>query len=198
MQTIGRIVRVQAQREPLKIGKIEDGNDYRTYRTEPIITVARLKLTPDGAVGITESGDTMIDAHNVKHPQTRNTGKNFISFGFTHHYVMMRDRFGDHVQDGVAGENLIIEAEDKTGVFVPPARIGIQIASTGETLILDGVIVAPPCLPFTYFCAQSRIGGKDAKEALQFLDHGTRGYYARVPDGFEGEVRAGDVVVSVE
>lgn len=198
MQIIGRVVRVQAQREPLKIGKIEGDNDYRTYRTEPILTMARLQLTPDGVIGIKDSGETIIDAHNIKHPQTRNTGRNFISFGFTHHYVMMRDRFGAHLEDGVAGENIIIEAEDKTGVFVPPSRIGIQSAATGETLILNDVMAAPPCLPFTYFCAQARIGGKDVKEALQFLDHGTRGYYAHVPEGFHGEVAPGDVIISVE
>ena len=164
MQTIGRVVRVQAQREPLKIGKVEGEDDYRTYRTEPILT----------------------------------TGNNFISFGFTHHYVMMRDRFGAHLEDGVAGENIIIEAEDKTGVFVPSSRIGIQSAVTGEILILNEVIVAPPCAPFTYFCAQARIGGKDMKEVLQFLGHGTRGYYARVPAGFTGEVMPGELIVSVE
>jgi len=198
MQTIGRVVRVQAQREPLKIGKVEGDNDYRTYRTEPILTMARLQLTPEGVIGIKESGETMIDAHNLNHPQTRYSGNNFISFGFTHHYVMMRDRFGAHLEDGVAGENIIIEAEDKTGVFVPPPRIGIQSTTTGEILILDEVIVAPPCAPFTYFCAQARIGGKDMKEALQFLDHGTRGYYARVPAGFTGQVATGDLIVSVE
>lgn len=198
MQTIGRVVRVQAQREPLKIGKIEGENDFRTYRTEPILTMARLQLTPDGVVGIKNSGENMIDAHNVKHPQTRNTGHNFISFGFTHHYVMMRDRFGPHMDEGVAGENIIIEAEDKTGVFVPPPLIGIQSAASGEMLILDDVIVAPPCLPFSYFCAQARVGGKEVKEILQFLDNGVRGYYARVPSGFYGEVTAGDLVVSVE
>ena len=198
MQTIGRVVRVQAQREPLKIGKVEGENDYRTYRTEPILTMARLQLTPDGVIGIKESGETMLDAHNVKHPQTRNTGHNFISFGFTHHYVMMRDRFGPHLEEGVAGENIIIEAEDKTGVFVPPPRIAIKSAATGEMVILDDVIVAPPCLPFSYFCAQSRISGKDVKDVLQFLDNGTRGYYARVPADVFGEVTAGDLIVSVE
>ncbi len=198
MKTIGRVVRVQSQREPLKIGKIEGEEDYRTYRTEPILTMARLQLTPDGVIGVKESGETMTDAHNLHHPQTRYTGNNFISFGFTHHYAIMQERFGPHIEEGMAGENIIIEADDQSGVFVPSSQIGIQSAATGEILFLDAVIPAPPCAPFTYFCAQARLKGKDMKEALQFLDKGVRGYYARVPQGFSGVVAAGDVIVSVE
>jgi MOSC domain-containing protein YiiM len=157
-----------------------------------------LKLTPDGAIGIKESGETMIDVHNINHPQTRYSGNNFLSFNFTHHYVMIRDRFGAHIEDGNAGENIIIEAEDKTGLYETTGRIGIKSAATGEILILDEVIPAPPCLPFTYFCAQARIGGKEVKEALQYLDDGRRGYYARVPAGSQGEVSVGDTIVELE
>lgn len=199
MKTLGRVVRVQVQREPLKVGTVEDGVDMRTYRTEPILTMARLHLTPEGAVGLTDSGSTVVDVHNSTHPKTRFTGKNPLSFNFTHHYTQIRDRFGAHIADGNAGENILIEADDKTdALYIPTGRIGIQSAATGEILILEGVIPAPPCAPFTYFCAQARVSGKDMREALQYLDDGRRGYYMHVPAGSQGEVSVGDTIVELE
>lgn len=194
MHTIGRVVRLQIQTNPLKTGE----GDERTYHTTNLKPVSRLHLTPEGAYGLTAAGVSIMDVHHAQHPKTRYTGKNYLSFGFTHHYAEMRERFGEHLMDGAAGENMLLEADEASDLYVPTGLIGLQSAATGEVLILENVIVAVPCAPFTQFCLQSREGGRAMKEALQFLDNGRRGYYMRVPAGKEGFVQVGDTFVTID
>ncbi|MDQ7035993.1 MAG: hypothetical protein Q9P01_14505 [Anaerolineae bacterium] len=107
MQKIGTIQFVQIQRESLKEG-VEPN---RRYNPEPLLTVEKIRLMPDGIIGITGSGEKIIDVHHVKHQGSRNRGDNNISIGFLQNYDAMRKRFGDHLTDGIAGENIIVDAE---------------------------------------------------------------------------------------
>src|SRR2546426_4214324 len=44
------------------------------------------------------------------HPNTKNEdGAHGVSIGFTTHYALMRERFGDRLTPGCAGENVLVE-----------------------------------------------------------------------------------------
>ncbi len=179
MQKIGTVKFVQIQREPLKLIQNPDiGYDDRIYRTEPIQQIEQLKLTEHGIIGIDKKEKELIDVHNENHPQSRYRGGNKISFGFIQQYERMRYRFDEHIKDGYAGENIIIDAEIDILNLKTNRRFFFK---HDETLIeLKNVIPAPPCRPFSIFCAKEEVHGKNLKAALQFLDNGTRGYYAEL------------------
>ena len=186
MQKIGTVKFVQIQRDHMKI--IEDG--VRFYRPDPLLRVDKLQLTAEGIIGI-QGNSQQIDVHNETHPNSRYRGDNRISFGFTQHYERMRERFDEHIKDGYAAENIIIDAE-----------IDILNLSTNQTFFfkhgdtrieLKDVIPAPPCREFSIYCMQGVDTAHAIKSALQFLDNGTRGYYADLatPDN-SYFVQAGD------
>ncbi len=69
----------------------------------------QLRITPQGIGANTPEGKHVLDIHHRSHPNTRSEGDNVISIGFTSHYSAMRKQFGEHMVDGIAGENIIIE-----------------------------------------------------------------------------------------
>lgn len=171
---IGPIVLLQIQRSPLKIG---DGTERR-YRTDPIVPVEKLKLSRHGAVGIVD-GRELMDVHHRYHWAGKNEdGKHGVSLGFTSHYRLMQQKFGRHVVLGCAGENLIVEAD---------RRITADLTVRGFVLLdrqgrpkgqLRDVAVAHPCRPFARFAqGDGPAEAGELKEALEFLDGGTRGFY---------------------
>ncbi len=191
MREIGVVKWVQIQQSPLKTG--EGAN--RTYHPSPLLVVEQLRLTADGIEGITVAGETLIDVHHRQHPQTRqNTdGVNGISFGFLKNYPTIRERFGDHLPDGVGGENILIEAD------ILPDMVQDKVwirATNGQLMGLHNVRPAVPCEPFTRFCANRVLAAAEMKAALQFLDDGRRGYYATLTLPVDYSlVQAGDVVL---
>lgn len=187
MQKIGTIQFVQIQRESLKEGVDPD----RRYNPAPLLTVKQIQLTPDGIVGINETGEEIIDVHNVKHHGSRNRGDNNISIGFLQNYDAMRKRFGKHITDGIAGENIIVDAEVDITNFASAKRFFIK--HDEELIELFEVIPAPPCEPFSTFCLIVPQCREDIKGALQFLSNGVRGYYALLGDNAQPfTVSAGD------
>lgn len=193
MREIGRILQVQVQRASLKAGK----SPHTYYDPAPLLVVERLLLTLRGAVGITTTGEQIIDVHNLDHPESRNRGDNDLSFGFTSHYERMRARFGEHIVNGVAGENILIEADHDLTEDELGGLIALQQASSDQLIHLGGVIAAPPCVQFSQFALSETLlpSPKDIKETLQFLDHGCRAFYARLAPPFEPiSVQAGDRV----
>ncbi|MEO1163637.1 MAG: hypothetical protein AAFV98_07645 [Chloroflexota bacterium] len=181
MQKIGTIAFVQIQREPLKIDNPNPKNyDDRIYRTSPIEHVAQLQLTKHGILGLCEDGEEVIDVHNERHPQSRYRGGNKISFGFVKNYNRMRERFGEHITTGDGGENILVDAEIDIANFDTSRRLFLQHGDTKIELV--EVMGAPPCRPFSVYCASEDISGADLKHALQFLSDGTRGYYAELAD----------------
>jgi hypothetical protein len=189
MQKIGTVQFVQIQREPLK----EGFEPHRIYNPAPLLTVEKIQLTPAGIVGVSATGAELIDTHNTQHPRSRNKGKNGISLGFVQHYAAMRQRFGDHMTDGIAGENIIVDAEVDLATFTTARRYFIQHAA--EILELFGVLAAPPCRPFSEFCLIVPQCAEDVKATLQFLSDGVRGYYAYLADDAAPfVVQAGDTL----
>jgi hypothetical protein len=173
---IGTIVRLQVQESSLKVG-----SKPRRYDPAPIRSVPAISLCSSGVVGLMENGQTIVDVHHHDHPASKNRGgANGISLGFTTHYRAMRQRFGQRLPDGIAGENILVEvdrqlqAEDLAGGVVVEG-------GGGKRLELRSVIVAAPCVEFTRYALQFPDDARpDATvtEALRYLDAGMRGFYA--------------------
>lgn len=196
MQAIGEIVLVQVQRSPLKVRT----DTTVTYTTTPLLTVDSLRLTPAGIVGLTIDGGQIVDVHHEQHPQSRNRGQiNAISFGFSSHYQLMRERFGSHMSDGCAGENIVIASERIFRLEDLGRRVVIRSAATGAETVLTSLRVAKPCVEFSYFALNQAppLPAAEIKSTLQFLDRGTRGFYAVVETkgaGYGAIVEPGDKV----
>src|SRR5437762_6303731 len=102
MRAIGTITRLQIQRRSLKTGE----KPTRRYDPGPLLSVARLNVTPDGALGGGQNGEWIVDMHHRAHAQKKNEdGLHGISLGFTSHYDDMSEHFGDRIEVGCAGGN---------------------------------------------------------------------------------------------
>jgi hypothetical protein len=179
LHEIGRIKQVQVQRSSLKMGE----SPHRYYDPTPLLVVARLLLTPHGAIGLTVDGEEVMDIHHVHHPQTKNAkGKSDLSIGFTSHYAAMRARFGDWFQEGCAGENILVDTEQPYTLTDLEHGLAIESQETGEILFLGSLKVAAPCVEFSQYAANfgMPLPPQALKETLQFLNDGQRGFYAKL------------------
>lgn len=180
MEPIGQIVRLQVQVSSLKVGK----RLRRWYDPAPIRAVPSLTLDERGVNGRTEGGDTILDVHNATHSATKNrAGSNGISVGFTSHYGAMRTRFGDHLVNGIAGENILVATERM--FTADDFAVGMRIEThEGATIDLDRIIVAEPCVEFSRFSLHYPLDDPSdhaVMDALNFLREGMRGFYATYP-----------------
>ncbi|MEO8972662.1 MAG: hypothetical protein ABI406_13815, partial [Ktedonobacteraceae bacterium] len=133
MFELGRIKQVQVQRSSLKL----ESPSYSYYDPTPLLVVESLELTPDGIFGYITNGKRVMDVHHVNHPMSRNhDGKNGVSLGFTHHYETLRTEFGEHMVDGCAGENILIETDAIITLSDLGSRLAIQSEETGELVYL--------------------------------------------------------------
>src|SRR5579872_6590819 len=201
MQMLGTISRLQIQRSSLKIGPLQE----RRYVPEPLLAVPRVRLVQGGV----QTEDGQLDVHHPLHPSGKNVGKNGVSVGFSAHYEAMRRRFGPHLTDGIAGENILVESAGP--VSLEDLREGLVIlAGDGREVRLSKIVVAEPCVEFTSYALQisSRDDHRPAAvplpegererpeitRALNFLRMGRRGFYATF-DGDPVEIRVGDRVL---
>jgi hypothetical protein len=107
----------------------------------------------------------------------------------------MRARFGPHLVDGLAGENVIVQNDRIVGEDEVAGGIVIATADGGQ-VSLKAVVFAEPCVEFGRFALRRPPdAGSDAAvtETLRFLRHGTRGYYASYA-GPPRAIRLGDRV----
>lgn len=176
MHDLGRIVRLQIQRASLKTGE----KPTRVYDPGPLLAVDRLLVGPDGALGEGPDGSWLVDVHHTAHPRTKNEdGAHGVSLGFTFHYSLMRDRFGERITLGCAGENIVVETQGRVA-FEDLERGVILLTGDGQELArLDVLQVAQPCRPFSGWALGGIVESSVLKETLQFLGEGTRGYYCR-------------------
>ncbi len=194
MQKVGTIKFVQIQRESLKL--IQNPSDEAIYQTSPLEKVKQLRITDKGFIGIGTYGQELVDVHNESHPQSRYRGDNKLSFGFLQNYERMRGRFGDHIKDGYAGENIIIDAD--IDILNLDYKRRFFFKHEDSLIELKNVIPAPPCRPFSVFCLIVPQCADDIKGALQFLSKGTRGYYAEAVTANDSFViQAGDELLVV-
>jgi hypothetical protein len=192
MRELGRIAFLQIQRSSLKTGE----KPGRVYDPAPLLSVDRLWVGPDGALGEGPGGSWLVDVHHRAHPLTKNEdGAHGVSLGFTSHYALMRGRFGPRITVGCAGENIIIETERRL-TFEDLERGVVLLAQDGPELArLEVLQVAHPCRPFSGWALGGIVESDVLKETLQFLDEGTRGYYCRGVGS--GIVSVGDRVAAV-
>jgi hypothetical protein len=188
VRLIGTIVRLQVQESSLKVG-----HKPRRYDPAPIRLVPTISLSAAGVVGLAKNGETIVDVHHRDHPMSKNRGgENGISLGFTGHYRVMRQRFGQHLADGIAGENILIEADRQ--FQEEELAGGVVVEGTGgKQLELRPVIVAAPCVEFSRYALQFPDDARPdttVTEALRFLDAGMRGFYATY-DGEPAMVEVG-------
>ncbi len=153
-----------------------------------------------GIEAVTPEGERLLDIHHIDHPRKKYDDNDLVSLGFTSHYEQLRERFGDHMVDGSAGENIIIEYPEELWMDDFIGRLAIENQGTGQLLVLDQVQVINPCRDFSAFAAQQQDGGLppgELKEILQFLGRGRRGFLMLLPEG-DGIVRPGDPVYLVD
>ena len=180
---IGVIIRLQAQCANLK-GK----NGRREYYDPAgIVALPALRLEECGVIGLDAQGGAVLDLHHPAHPASKNrAGLNGVSFGLTTHYAAMRARFGPHLSDGIAGENILIDLINP-GAFggilsEGDLNAGLIIrAADGRSIHLERIMVAEPCTPFTRFALRhppDAPSDRSISAALTFLRAGMRGFYA--------------------
>jgi hypothetical protein len=173
LKQLGEVIQVQVQRDPLKI-RTPTGVVYDPVN---LVVVPEVLLTPQGVVGLAENGERILDAHHADHPRTRYREKNGISIGLTGHYDRMRARFGEHIRDGNAGENVIIRTDDALNLADLSGALVFENpdGSTYRFKVLKGMA---PCDEFSHYVhqAKERLAPDVLKETLQFLDGGTRGF----------------------
>jgi hypothetical protein len=195
MKAIGIVQLVQIQRSSLKVGEGDD----RRYDPSPILRVDHLRLSARGVVGVTEDGTDIIDVHHPAHEFSRNNGDNGISIGFNSHYRTIRERLGDHLPDGIAGENILVQAERPFRLEDFQHGIAIESTLTGETYRFQVNRPIAPCEQFSRYCAGRKISGSEMKDTLQFLHQGQRGFMMTLqnPD-VQPIIRLGDRVFLIE
>jgi len=193
MRTIGTITRLQIQRGSLKTGE----KPTRVYDPTPLLTVDRLALGPDGTLGEGRDGSWVVDVHHRAHPRTKNDdGVHGVSLGFTSHYALMRDRFGDRITVGCAGENIIVETERRIAFEDLEGGVVLLTPDGRELARLNVLQVAEPCRPFSGWALGDVVEARVLKETLQFLEGGTRGYYCQGTGS--GIVAVGDRVAVLD
>ena len=130
MELIGEIVLLQVQHSRVKFrvpGLRGEQYDPTGYGAVPALLLERA-----GVTGLASDGVETLDLHHCDHPFSRDRGgKNSISLTFTSHYDAMRSRFGPHLADGVAGENILV----RTGHVRDPHELagGLLIARRDGT-----------------------------------------------------------------
>lgn len=189
MRTIGTVARLQIQRGSLKKGE----KPARLYDPAPLLSVPALNVTPDGALGGSPDGTWVVDVHHRAHPFTKNEdGLHGISLGFTSHYQAMRQHFGDRVEVGCAGENIIATSDRRFTYEELAGGVAILAPDGQERVRLRVLQVAHPCRPFTEWALGKMVEPEELKKHLQFLDGGMRGFYC-VGEGV-GTVSLGDQI----
>lgn len=193
---IGQIVRLQIQRQTLKHPLEPRPGNRRSpeqfYDPQHILTSDELWVA-DAVASVALGEDYVLDVHAGAHPHSRNRGNgNMLSVGFTSHYEKMRGRFGEHLTDGIAGENILVATAE--GFSLADVEYGLAVRTAeGDLLEFADVAVAAPCVEFSRFCLGDRYADPQmTSEALRFLDAGTRGFYAYISDGLPAMLRTGD------
>jgi hypothetical protein len=198
LRELGRIKLVQVQPNGLII---ETPSGY-FYDASRLVKVESLTITKLGIEADTAEGEHVLDIHHIDHPDKAYDNDDLVCIGFTSHYQMMRTRFGEHMVDGIGGENITIENEQEVWLEDLGQQIAIENADTGQMARLDVLSFAAPCAEFSHFAAQSQnkqLPSAELKSTLQFLGNGRRGFLLVFNENQEpATVRAGDKVFVVE
>ena len=197
IRELGKVKLVQVQPSGLIIQK-PSGYFYDVSRR---VEVEKLTITPLGIEATTTGGEHVLDIHHIKHPGKKYDNNDLVSIGFTSHYEAMRACFGEHMQDGTAGENIIIDYDQEIWIDDLGQQIAIENGETGNKILLNVLSFAAPCEEFSHFVANSqheKLPAAKLKATLQFLNDGRRGFLLGLSDGQDsGTVQAGDRVFAI-
>jgi hypothetical protein len=197
MRELGHVKLVQVQPSGLII-ETPSGYFYDASRR---LEVDCLQITALGIEATTPEGEQVLDIHHISHPGKAYDNNDLVCIGFTSHYEAMRAHFGEHMVDGIAGENIIIEYKEEVWSEDLGKRIAVENQDTGHIALLDLISFAAPCSEFSHFAARSQneqLPAEKLKDTLQFLGNGRRGFLLVLSDGQEAaEVRRGDKVFVV-
>jgi MOSC domain-containing protein YiiM len=197
IRELGIVKLVQVQPSGLII-ETPSGDFYDESRR---VEVEKLIITSLGIEAKTSSGEHVLDIHHMNHPDKAYDNDDLVSIGFMSHYEAMRNRFGEHMKDGTAGENIIIEYDQEVWIEDIGQKIAIESASTGNKALFDVVRFAAPCEEFSHFVANSqheKLPATELKATLQFLNKGRRGFLLVLSDGQEVvTVQSGDRVFAI-
>ena len=196
MRELGKVKLVQIQPSGL-IVQTESGEVYDPSRR---VEVDHLLVTQLGIEAVI-NGECVLDIHHIDHPDKAYDNKDLVSIGFTSHYEAMRKKFGEHMVDGAAGENIIIEYDQEIWMEDLGKQIIFENVKMGKKSSFDVVRFAAPCNEFSHFVADSqheRLPADELKSTLQFLNNGRRGFLLVLSDGQESViVEPGDKVWGV-
>jgi hypothetical protein len=171
-QLLGSVARLQ-----IHLTQIVYGGEYHV---EHLARVESLWLTQSGVIGVAD-GRAMLDYHHRDHPDlTKFQPQRQLSIGFTGHYEVMRNHFGQ-VPLGVAAENIVVEYDGR--VTESEVSAGLRIQTKTGPIDLAGASVARPCLPFTGFLlGESARDDRAVVAHRPLLDEGVRGFVMSLVD----------------
>jgi hypothetical protein len=198
LQILGKVKLTQLQPNGLIIER-PSGYFYDHTR---LMSTDRLTISPLGIEATTPDGERVLDIHHIEHPAKAYDPDDLVCIGFTSHYAAIRAQFGEHIRDGFAGENIIIECQQEIWPEQLGQRVAIENSSTGTIAYLDVVRFAAPCSEFSHFVAnrqEKKLPAQELKAVLQFLGNGRRGFLLMLAIGQAPiTVQPGDVVYRVE
>ena len=147
VRELGNVKLVQVQ----PTGLIVKTQSAHLYDPSKRVEVEKLLITSLGIEAETEPGNHVLDIHHINHPDKEYGKDDLVSIGFTSHYEAMRARFGDHMVNGIAGENIIVEYDQEVWMDDLGKQIVIESGESGHKLVLDMERFAPPCNGFSHF-----------------------------------------------
>jgi hypothetical protein len=198
IRSLGKVKLVQLQPNGLII-ETPSGYFYDASRR---VEVDQVVINAKGIEATLPTGEHVLDIHHLDHPDKAYDDDDLVCIGFTSHYDAMRKRFGAHMVNGIAGENIIIAYDQEVWEADIGQQLIIENAETGQQIGLDFVCFAAPCDEFSHFAAQSqaaRLPAAELKATLQFLNNGRRGFLLVLKPGQEPAIiQAGDLVYGVK
>ena len=131
LRELGHVKLVQVQPSGLII---ETPSGY-FYDASRLLEVDRLHITSLGVEATTREGEHVLDIHHISHPDKAYDNDDLVCIGFTSHYEAMRARFGEHMVDGIAGENIKLGSAMRDFADLARKRPGLVILVRIEPIL---------------------------------------------------------------
>lgn len=179
LRPLGVVSLVQLQPSGLIVDAPGPAPTRSIYDASRRVEVDRLEISPRGIEATLPNGERVLDIHHLDHPDKAYDDDDLVCIGFTSHYAAMRAEFGEHMVDGVAGENVVIDYSGEVWQEDLEKTLIVENQDSGETAVLELVSFAAPCVEFSRFCIQSphgKLSGRRQGEILRFLGKGRRGF----------------------
>ncbi len=160
------------------------------YDLRALVTADRLRLTPDGVLGLSDDA-WIVDRHHRHHPDARHWHTSeTLSFGFTSHYDHMWSVFRK-TPLGRAGENVVVETEEM--LTIDDMAGGLMIETEQGPIEFSPPEILEPCVEFTRFMTdRNDADARELKPWREKLRNGVRGYVVGIVGPDPVEIAPGD------